>query len=82
MQIGNISTKNNIFLAPMAGVTDYAYRQICEKYGAAVLFSEMVSAKGLYYGDKKTEELMKAKHNLLTGSFQKTANGVYYKSIR
>ena len=58
MKIGNIELKNNIFLAPMAGITDMPFRRICKKYGAGLVYSEMVSAKGLYYNDKKTAELM------------------------
>ena len=59
MKIGNIDIKNNIFLAPMAGVTDLPFRKICKSYGCGVTYSEMVSAKGLYYKDKKTATLMK-----------------------
>lgn len=58
MKIGNIKFKNNIFLAPMAGITDMPFRRICKRYGAGLVYSEMVSAKGLYYNDKKTAELM------------------------
>lgn len=59
MKIGNIEIKNNIFLAPMAGVTDLPFRKICKRYGCGVTYSEMVSAKGLYYKDKKTASLMR-----------------------
>ena len=45
-------------LAPMAGVTDSAFREICRKYGADVVYTEMVSADGLYYDSKKTLELL------------------------
>lgn len=58
MKIGNVTTENDIFLAPMAGITDLAFRAICKSYGAGMVCSEMVSAKGLYYNDKKTAELM------------------------
>ena len=54
MKIGNFETENNVFLAPMAGVTDLPFRKICRRYGAGLVYSEMVSAKGLYYNDKKT----------------------------
>lgn len=57
MKIASVELKNNVFLAPMAGVTDRAYRIICGEMGAGLLFSEMVSSKGLYYGDKKTDML-------------------------
>ena len=56
--IGNITLENNIFLAPMAGVTDLAFRLICKKWGAGLVFSEMVSAKALHYNDRKTLELL------------------------
>ena len=58
MNIGNVEIKNNIFLAPMAGITDVTFRKICKSYGVGVTYSEMVSAKGLYYNDKKTASLM------------------------
>lgn len=58
MKIKNIEFENNIFLAPMAGVADLTFRQVCEAYGCGGVYSEMVSAKGLYYNDKKTEKLL------------------------
>ena len=57
MKIGNIDLQNNIFLAPMAGVTDKAYRIICKEMGAGLVVTEMISSKGLYYKDKKTGNL-------------------------
>jgi tRNA-dihydrouridine synthase B len=57
MVIGNLKIENPIVLAPMAGVTDCAFRQLCKEFGAGLLVSEMISAKGLYYNDKKTAEL-------------------------
>ncbi|MGN9165998.1 tRNA dihydrouridine synthase DusB [Tissierellaceae bacterium HCP3S3_D8] len=59
MNIGNIKLSNNIFLAPMAGITDLSFRTICREKGAGLVFTEMVSAKGLYYKDKGTEMLTK-----------------------
>lgn len=59
MIIGNLEIKNNVFLAPMAGVTDLPFRKICKSYGCGVTYSEMVSAKGLFYKDKKTASLMR-----------------------
>lgn len=59
MKIGSLEFQNNIFLAPMAGVTDLSFRHMCRKYGCGFVYSEMVSAKGLYYKDKKTDTLMK-----------------------
>jgi len=58
----NIWTKLNkpiIALAPMAGITDSAFRQICKNFGADVVYSEMVSVDGFFYGSDKTFELMK-----------------------
>lgn len=63
MKIGNIEIKNNVFLAPMAGITDLTFRQLSKEYGAGVTYSEMVSAKGLYYNDKKTASLMQRAEN-------------------
>lgn len=57
MKIGNVELKNNVFLAPMAGITDKTFRIICREMGAGLVFSEMVSSKGLYYNDENTEEL-------------------------
>lgn len=58
MRIGNVELENNIFLAPMAGITDRAYRRIAKEQGAGLVYTEMVSSKALFYGDKKTEKLM------------------------
>lgn len=58
VNIGNIKIENNVFLAPMAGVTDLTFRKICREWGAGVTYTEMVSAKGLFFGDKKTPELL------------------------
>ncbi len=58
MQIGNVTLKNNVFLAPMAGVTDLAFRRACVRYGAGLVYSEMVSSKALYYNDRKTKQLL------------------------
>lgn len=57
MRIGNIELKNNLALAPMAGVTDFAFRSLCKEMGAGLVVTEMVSAKGLYYNDEKTSDL-------------------------
>ncbi len=57
MKIANIEIKNGVFLAPMAGVTDLAFRFMCKKHGAGGMVTEMVSAKAICYGDKKTVRL-------------------------
>ena len=54
IKIGNVICDNNIFLAPMAGITDLSFRLICKKWGAGLVYSEMVSAKALSFNDKKT----------------------------
>lgn len=59
LTIGNVELKNNVILAPMAGVTDLPFRVLCKEQGAGLLYMEMVSAKAIYYGSKNTEELMK-----------------------
>jgi tRNA-dihydrouridine synthase B len=58
MKIGDIEFKNNLILAPMAGVTDVAFRSICIDYGADAGVTEMVSAKALHYQNEKTEDLL------------------------
>ena len=58
IKIGNLHTKNNVFLAPLAGYTNAVFRQICFELGAGLTFTEMVSAKGLCYGSEKTKELL------------------------
>ncbi|MBU5425522.1 tRNA dihydrouridine synthase DusB [Tissierella pigra] len=58
MKIGNIELENNIFLAPMAGVTDLAFRILCKEMGAGLVVSEMVSSKGMYYEDPGTKTLL------------------------
>ena len=57
MKIGSIEIKGRAALAPMAGVTDAAFRQVCEGLGAAYTVSEMISAKAMEYNDKKTASL-------------------------
>lgn len=59
MIIGNITLKNPFFLAPLAGITDAPFRRICKRQGAGLVYSEMVSGKGLYYNDKATERLLR-----------------------
>ncbi len=59
MKIGNLSVEGLTVLAPMAGVTDWAYRTICAELGAAVTVTEMVSSRALVYQDKKSIGLLK-----------------------
>ena len=58
LQIGNVKLKNNILLAPMAGITDLPFRLIARDYGAGYACTEMVSAKAIFYDDQKTKRLM------------------------
>ena len=58
IKIGNVELENNIFLAPMAGITDLPFRLICKKYGPGLVYTEMVSSKGLMYNDEKTKLLL------------------------
>lgn len=58
INIGNVKCKNNIFLAPMAGITDLPFRLICEKYEPGLVVTEMVSSKALLYNDEKTKKLL------------------------
>jgi tRNA-dihydrouridine synthase B len=59
MKIGNLTFDNNIFLAPMAGVTDISFRGLCKELGCGLVYTEMVSAKALYYGSENTQALLR-----------------------
>ena len=63
MQIGNVTVSGKLYLAPMAGVTDLAFRQICRELGADMSCTELVSAKALCYQDKKSRGLLKLADN-------------------
>ena len=56
-RIGDVILDSPFILAPMAGITDAVMRTLCEEQGASLVYTEMVSAKGLYYGDRKTPQL-------------------------
>ena len=58
MKIGNIDIKNNLILAPMAGISDVSFRELCKYFGAGLTVTEMVSVKGLYYNSKNTLKLL------------------------
>ena len=58
MILGTVELDGQVVLAPMAGVTDFAFREICRKFGAALTTTEMVSARALTYGDQKSRELL------------------------
>lgn len=58
LKIGNVELENNIMLAPMAGITDLPFRIICKEFGIGLVYTEMASAKAIYYGDEKTKKLL------------------------
>lgn len=58
MNIGSVQLENPFLMGPMAGITDSPFRQLCREMGCALSYSEMISAKALYYKDKKTERLL------------------------
>lgn len=58
VKIGGVSIEGRLTLAPMAGVTDFAFRRVCRELGAALTVTEMVSAKALVYKDEKTKSLL------------------------
>jgi tRNA-dihydrouridine synthase B len=59
MKIGNLSIETPIFLAPMAGVTDYPFRVLCKEQGAGIVYSEFVSAHGIIRENLKTLQMIK-----------------------
>ena len=58
MKIGNVTLGNPLVLAPMAGVTDLVFRLLCKEQGCGLVYTEMVSAKGIYYNNKNTGILL------------------------
>ena len=68
MKIGNIEVTNPIFLAPMAGVADWAFRTVCAELGAGVTVTEMVSTRALVYKDKKTAKLLRKNEGSVCGA--------------
>lgn len=68
MHIGNLEVKNPLFLGPMAGVTDWAFRTVCAELGAGVTVTEMVSSRALVYKDKKSAALLKKNEGSICGA--------------
>ncbi len=68
MQIGSIEVQNPLYLGPMAGVTDWAFREICAELGAGVTVTEMVSSRALVYQDKKSRALLKRNEGCICGA--------------
>jgi tRNA-dihydrouridine synthase B len=60
LHIGALKLTGNILLAPMAGVTDLPFRKICKEQGCALSYTEMISAKAIFYNNKKTEQLLES----------------------
>lgn len=58
LKIGNVQLESNIVFAPIAGFSEVGFRHMCAKYGAGLTYTELVSAKGLCYGNKGTQELL------------------------
>lgn len=58
LTVGNVQLKNDLVFAPIAGFSEVGFRHLCAKYGAGLTYTELVSAKGLVYGNKGTEELL------------------------
>ena len=68
MDIGTLHVDNPVFLAPMAGVTDWAFRTVCARLGAGVTVTEMVSSRALVYKDKKSVKLLRKNEGSLCGA--------------
>lgn len=60
IKVGNIELKNNVFLAPIAGVTDIPFRKICLEFSPGLMYTEMASTKALEFNSKKTEKILRS----------------------
>ena len=76
--VGNNLIKNNIFLAPIAGYTNYAFRSLALQLGYGLCFTELVSAKGLVYGNSGTKELLLAENGINNTAVQLFGSDPYY----
>ena len=70
MKIGTVKIENTVFLAPMAGVTDMPFRILCKEQGCGLVYTEMVSAKGMYYNDEKSFKLTEINQNEMPACIQ------------
>ncbi|MCI8411011.1 MAG: tRNA dihydrouridine synthase DusB [Clostridia bacterium] len=70
MKIGNVELKNNLILAPMAGVTNLPFRTVCKKFGPGMVCTEMASSKAIFHNDQKTRRLFNTKGEERPISFQ------------
>ncbi|WP_242491869.1 tRNA dihydrouridine synthase DusB [Miniphocaeibacter massiliensis] len=80
INIGKLELDNNIFMAPLAGITDASFREIASELGSGLNFTEMVSAKGLYHSDKGTKRLLKKSKNETNLGVQIFGNDPYIMS--
>ncbi len=80
INIGKLELDNNIFMAPLAGITDLAFREIVSELGSGLNFTEMVSAKGMYYNDPGTKRLLKTSDRETTLGIQIFGNDPYIMS--
>lgn len=76
--VGNTQIENNIFLAPMAGYTDYGFRKLILELGAGLAFTELVSAKGLVYGGNGSKELLYSGSDINKTAVQLFGSDEYY----
>lgn len=70
LKIGNVELKNNLILAPMAGVTNLPFRTVCKKFGPGMVCTEMASSKAIFHNDQKTRRLFNTKGEERPISFQ------------
>ena len=77
LKIKNLELKNNIILAPMAGVTDKTFRDLCIEFGAGLVYSEMISAKGLLYDNANTKILLDSAQTARPVTMQLFGNDPY-----
>lgn len=76
LKIGNVTLKNNVLLAPMAGITNLPFRRICEKFEPGLVCTEMISSKGLLYQDQKTNLLLNMKDEIRPVAVQIFGNDI------
>ena len=76
LKIGNVNLKNNILLAPMAGITDLPFRLICEKFEPGLVCTEMISSKGLFFNDEKTKLLLNTENEQIPVAAQIFGNDI------
>lgn len=81
LKIGNVTLKNNILLAPMAGITNLPFRIICEKFEPGLVCTEMVSSKGIFYHDEKTNKLLEMENEKRPVAAQIFGNDIEAMSV-